>query len=989
MVKGEDGEGAFEAIDREGDVIKLAARAGALHLAEEFGISDERTLAFGRETQLAIGAGIDALRDAGIPLVLRYRTTTTGSRLPDRWVLPEALRDDTGIVFASAFPGMDDFAGELNRYWADRGRHEQLEVLRAVQERLTGEDGAGTGLAEVKRRIHELELEVIEQPYKFDRRFLFRVLAMGHSQLAELICARGPNTQINAACASTTQAVALAQDWIRAGRARRVIVVAADDVTSEQLLPWIGSGFLASGAAATDGVVEEAALPFDRRRHGMLLGMGAAALVVESAASARERAITPICEVLGASTANSAFHGTRLDVEHIGQVMEDVVSQAERRGVRREEIAPETMFVSHETYTPARGGSAAAEIHALRQVFGDHADRIVIANTKGFTGHPMGVGIEDVVAVKALETGIVPPVPNFRDVDPELGELNLSRGGVYPVRYALRLAAGFGSQISMTLLRWTPVADGRHRSPEELGFAYRIADRDAWADWMRRVSGQDDPQLEVVTRTLRVIDAQTAARTQTPQANPYAQRAQAEPPAQRLRNPPRHARPPRHRKRRRHTTAPGTPSHPGTRGRPGSASHPHAHRGARARRAGARRRPRVRRRGHPARIGTRGRADRVPDRPARPRPRSRSRPRDRHRQTSRSVRRDPRGLLNRTRRHAQTARLPHTPQRRRVRTRPHTPGHPSHHTHTPTHPHAHRGAASPSRRRSPPPPPGPTPRSPSAYWNSWPRRPGTRPTCSTPTSISKPTSGSTPSNKPKCSPRSARPTQSNATTRSNCATTPHSAASSGSCSTTHPRPPQPPHPHPSHPTPTAAPEPAAPEPAAAPGSDAEVTQRVLELVAAQTGYPTDLLDPDLDLEADLGIDTVKQAEVFAAIREAYSIERDDTLKLRDYPTLRSVVGFVLDHTPQATPATTPAPQASRTPTAAPEPAAPSPPPPPGPPRRRLPAPGPRPRHASALRLLRRHGSRARAGRAGACSCPIVEGSPPHSRPGWRTAASRS
>ena len=61
-------------------------------------------LALGRETQLAIGAGIDALRDAGIPLVLRYRTTTTGSQLPDRWVLPESLRDDTGIVFASAFP---------------------------------------------------------------------------------------------------------------------------------------------------------------------------------------------------------------------------------------------------------------------------------------------------------------------------------------------------------------------------------------------------------------------------------------------------------------------------------------------------------------------------------------------------------------------------------------------------------------------------------------------------------------------------------------------------------------------------------------------------------------------------------------------------------------------------------------------------------------------------------------------------------------------
>ena len=163
--------------------------------------------------------------------------------------------------------------------------------------------------------------------------------------------------------------------------------------------------------------------------------------------------------------------------------------QAEARGVRREEIAGETVFVSHETYTPARGGSAAAEIHALRQVFGESADRIVIANVKGFTGHPMGVGLEDVLAVKALETGIVPAVPNFRDPDPELGTLNLSQGGAYPVRYALRLAAGFGSQISMTLLRWTPVADGRRRSPDELGYEYRIVDRAAWDAWLRRVSG--------------------------------------------------------------------------------------------------------------------------------------------------------------------------------------------------------------------------------------------------------------------------------------------------------------------------------------------------------------------------------------------------------------------------------------------------------------------------------------------------------------------
>jgi NADP-dependent 3-hydroxy acid dehydrogenase YdfG len=70
------------------------------------------------------------------------------------------------------------------------------------------------------------------------------------------------------------------------------------------------------------------------------------------------------------------------------------------------------------------------------------------------------------------------------------------------------------------------------------------------------------------------------------------------------------------------------------------------------------------------------------------------------------------------------------------------------------------------------------------------------------------------------------------------------------------------------------------------------------LVAEQTGYPVELLDLDLDLEADLGIDTVKQAELFAQIRETYGIARDDSLKLRDYPTLTHVIGFVRERAAQ-------------------------------------------------------------------------------------------
>ncbi len=68
----------------------------------------------------------------------------------------------------------------------------------------------------------------------------------------------------------------------------------------------------------------------------------------------------------------------------------------------------------------------------------------------------------------------------------------------------------------------------------------------------------------------------------------------------------------------------------------------------------------------------------------------------------------------------------------------------------------------------------------------------------------------------------------------------------------------------------------------------------MEIVAEKTGYPKDMLDLDLDLEADLGVDTVKQAEMFASVRAVYNIPREENLKLRDFPTLAHVIKFARD-----------------------------------------------------------------------------------------------
>ncbi|HEX9815508.1 MAG TPA: SDR family NAD(P)-dependent oxidoreductase, partial [Candidatus Thermoplasmatota archaeon] len=258
-------------------------------------------------------------------------------------------------------------------------------------------------------------------------------------------------------------------------------------------------GFLAAGAATTKDNVKEAALPFDRRRHGMIIGMGAVGLVVEADAEVRARGMEPIVEIVASHVANSAYHGSRLDTDHVATEMDRLLGLFEERsGVQRADIAPKLLFMSHETYTPARGGSAAAEIEALRRTFGPNANKVVVSNTKGFTGHPMGASIEDAIAIKSLQRGRVPPIANLKEPDPSLGDLNLSKGGEYAhLEYALRLAAGFGSQIAFLLFKL--------RSKDEK----RIVDNTVYTTWLTRMSGNPRPELEVVNRTLRIKTTMT------------------------------------------------------------------------------------------------------------------------------------------------------------------------------------------------------------------------------------------------------------------------------------------------------------------------------------------------------------------------------------------------------------------------------------------------------------------------------------------------
>ncbi|MEW6442981.1 MAG: SDR family NAD(P)-dependent oxidoreductase [bacterium] len=524
LEKKPDGETYFHDVEALEEVIQLAGIKGPFDLVEEYGVDERLAKYMDASSKMAIAAALEALRDAGIPLVRSYKRTKSGRLLPGQWMLPESLRDETGVIFASALPNGDTLVEEVTAYLKAKlnahARKLWVDSVSSILPKLRDPDARDLIGQWFSETFAQLKSEIGDDAYHITDGFLFKACTLGHAQVAQYVGARGPNTNVNGACASMAQAVIIARDWIVTGRAKRVLVVGADDSTNQTLLQWVGTGFLASGAASTKARVEEAALPFDNRRNGMILGSGAVGVVLEADEEAEHRGVKPVARLIETEFANSAYHVSRLEVDHIAAVMERMISRWEREsGGDRHALARDLIFMSHETYTPKRGGSAQAEVEALKRVFGPAHKDILITNVKGYTGHPLGGGLEEGVVLACLEQGQVPPLPNFREVDPELGELNYSKGGPHKFKHALRLAAGFGSQICLTLVEYAG------RTPDD-----KVLPR--YQEWLREVVGSPRVELEVVKNVLRVAE-NGSDQKEAPSDSPAAPAAAASIPAAR------------------------------------------------------------------------------------------------------------------------------------------------------------------------------------------------------------------------------------------------------------------------------------------------------------------------------------------------------------------------------------------------------------------------------------------------------------------------
>ena len=261
---------------------------------------------------------------------------------------------------------------------------------------------------------------------------------------------RGPNFATVSACASSTNAIADAFNYIRLGKANVIVAGGAEAAVA---IVGVG-GFNAMNALSTrNDSPQTASRPFSGSRDGFVLGEGAAGLVLEEMEHAVARGAKIYAEVVGSGLSADAYHLTASHPEGLGAIL--VMQNAlEDAGLTPDAI---DYINVHGTSTPIGDIS---EVRAIKHVFGDHAYDLNISSTKSMTGHLLGAAgaVEALASVLAVKNDIVPPTINHAegDDDPEIDyKLNFTfnKAQKRTVRAALSNTFGFGGHNASVIVK--------------------------------------------------------------------------------------------------------------------------------------------------------------------------------------------------------------------------------------------------------------------------------------------------------------------------------------------------------------------------------------------------------------------------------------------------------------------------------------------------------------------------------------------------------
>ncbi len=248
----------------------------------------------------------------------------------------------------------------------------------------------------------------------------------------------GPSFTISTACASAGHAIGQAYWMVRAGMTDVALTGGSEAPFSFGILKaW----------EAMRVVSPDTCRPFSKDRRGMVLGEGAAMLVLEPMEMAQARGARIHAEIVGV--------GMSADAAHITQPSADGAARAMRRALKYAGLAPEQIgyINAHGTGTLAND---ATETAAIKAVFGTHAARLPVSSTKSMHGHALGAAaaLECLATVLALRDGVLPPTSNFNAPDPDCDlDVIPNQAREAQVEYALTNSFAFGGLNAVLALR--------------------------------------------------------------------------------------------------------------------------------------------------------------------------------------------------------------------------------------------------------------------------------------------------------------------------------------------------------------------------------------------------------------------------------------------------------------------------------------------------------------------------------------------------------
>lgn len=286
---------------------------------------------------------------------------------------------------------------------------------------------------------------------KFNPFFIPKMIAdIASGHISIMYGFHGPNFTTTSACASSSNAIADAFNYIRLGKANVIVTGGAEAAISAG---GVG-GFNAMHALSTrNDDPTHASRPFSASRDGFIMGEGAGCLVLEELEHAKARGAKIYAELVGAGLSADAHHLTASHPEGLGAklVMKNALEDAN--------LNPEDIdYINvHGTSTPVGDVS---EVKAVKEVFGEHAYKLNISSTKSMTGHLLGAAgaVEALISVLAVKNDIVPPTINHEEGDDDENiDYNLNftfnKAQKREVRAALSNTFGFGGHNACVIMK--------------------------------------------------------------------------------------------------------------------------------------------------------------------------------------------------------------------------------------------------------------------------------------------------------------------------------------------------------------------------------------------------------------------------------------------------------------------------------------------------------------------------------------------------------